>query len=370
MPMQPSRSRQGQFRVHMAIVMSSVMVAGCAANEPAETSQSVLAGKSVYPISSSQAHDVLKRSVYQSFAGSRIRRLRTGYRATLRVAVDRHYISAVMEPAAGKKANGERVAGFIFRVYDRGTILISGPIRARRLRERIHREARLITAPVQYAGPSTRPSPTRRGRRSSGSGFVINASGDVLTNNHVAGKCDKLTVRLQGRDYSGNLLAQDVANDLAVVRFAGIPIRTIARLSARRMRLGGRIVALGFPLTTILGKDLKATTGNISGLSGLGNNSAFFQFTAPIQPGNSGGPIVDETGAIAGIAQSKLRAIKIARRTGSLSQLVNFGVKSRTARGFLSTHRVPFTVSRTNRTLSTVDVVSNAEQFTVLIKCN
>jgi len=373
MPIQHSVSRFDRFRRLAPIALVPLIVAGCAANEPAETSAAAVAGNSVYPISARQGYEVLRRSVYLSFAGSRITRLgrrRIGFTATLRVAVDRHYITAVMEPAMGKDTNGKSVAGVLFRVYDRGTILISGPIRARKLRERIHRQARLIAAPVQYAGPITRSTPSRRrSGKSSGSGFVINTRGDVLTNEHVAGDCRKIWVRIGGVVHPGVLRAKDKVNDLAVVRFADLPVRSFARFAGGSMRLGSSVIVLGYPLTTVLGDDLKATTGNVSGLSGLQNNSAYFQFTAPIQPGNSGGPIVDSTGAVAGIAAAKLPEISVAKRLGTLSQLVNFGVKARTARGFLKTHNIRFSVAASNRTLPTVAIVSAAQKYTIRILC-
>lgn len=369
---QQPRRRQSKAQGVIPLAAASFLVVGCAANEPAATSAASVAGNSVYPISARQGYEVLRRSVYQSFAGSRItqlRRPRIGFTATLRVAVDRHYVTAVMEPAMGKDASGKSVQGVLFRVYDRGTILISGPIRARKLRERIHRQARQIAAPVQYAGPRASAAPRRRGGSASGSGFVINARGDVLTNEHVAGNCRSISVRIGGRSYSGVLRAKDETNDLAVVRFADLPVRSSARFAGGPMRLGSSIVVLGYPLSATLGEDLKATTGNVSGLSGLRRNSSFFQFTAPIQPGNSGGPVVDSTGAVTGIVSYKLRELTAARRTGTLSQLVNFGVKARTARGFLETHKVRFSTSRSGRQLPTVEIVSAAQNYTIRILC-
>lgn len=364
--------RHGKICGFVPIVALSFFIVGCATNEPSEGSAAAVARNSVYPISARQAYEVLRRSIHQSFAGSRITRLgrpRIGFTATLHIALDRHYITAVMEPAMGKDAKGKSVAGVLFRVYDRGTILISGPIRARKLRERIHRQARLIAAPLQYAGPITRSAPSRRGRRSSGSGFVINRHGDVLTNNHVADGCRNIWVRVGGVAYPGVLRAKDKANDLAVVRIAELPVNSVARFSGGSMKLGSSVVVLGYPLTSLLGDDLKATTGNVSGLSGLRNNSAYFQFTAPIQPGNSGGPIVDSTGAVAGVAAAKLREINVARRMGTFSQLVNFGVKSRAARGFLGTHNIPFSIARSNRVLPNVAIVSAAKKYTIRILC-
>lgn len=216
--------------------------------------------------------------------------------------------------------------------------------------------------------PPRRQAPPRRGP-SSGSGVVVNASGDVLTNQHVIAKCESLFIELAGTEYPGVLRTQDSAKDLAIVRAAGLPIKGVARFRVERMRLGSNIVVLGYPLTTILGTDLKATTGNISGLSGLRNNTAFFQLTAPIQPGNGGGPVVGRTGAVVGIVSSKLKEIAVARKIGTLTQLINFGVKSRTVRSFMESSRIAFTVSRKTRQSNTVDIVSSARKYTVRVLC-
>ncbi|MEN8197028.1 MAG: serine protease [Pseudomonadota bacterium] len=199
---------------------------------------------------------------------------------------------------------------------------------------------------------------------------MVNASGDVLTNQHVVAKCSSLVIQSAGAAYPGVLRTQDSASDLAVVRAAGLPVKGVARFRVGRMRLGRSIVVVGYPLSTILGTDLKATTGNISGLSGLGNNTAFFQLTAPIQPGNSGSPVVDRTGAVVGIVTSKLKEIAAARKIGTLPQLINFGVKSRTARSFLKSGRVAFTVSRRTQESNTVGIVASASKYTVRVVCN
>jgi S1-C subfamily serine protease len=213
------------------------------------------------------------------------------------------------------------------------------------------------------------PNEPRKAGSLTGTGFVINTSGDVLTNAHVAGNCRNIWVRVEGVVYPGVLRATDKVNDLAVVRFSDLPVKAVARFTARPMQLGSSVVAFGYPLTNLLGDDLKATTGNISGLSGTRNNSSFFQFTAPIQPGNSGGPVVDSTGAVAGIVSSKLKEIYVAKRSGTLPQLVNFGIKSRTARGFLQTHNVRFSLSRSSRPQSTVAIASSAQSYTIKVAC-
>ena len=86
--------------------------------------------------------------------------------------------------------------------------------------------------------------------------------------------------------------------------------------------------ALPSALPDILGEDLKVTDGLISSLNGLRDNAGMFQITNPIQPGNSGGPLITEEGQVVGVVTSSLNAARVFAVTGSLPQNVNFAVKS------------------------------------------
>lgn len=205
---------------------------------------------------------------------------------------------------------------------------------------------------------------------SSGSGFAINSSGDIITNDHVVRGCKKLFVVTGGNKYPAVTRYQDKGNDLAIIRSSSHPFKAAARFRSSQLKLGEKVIALGYPLGKLLGQGLKATIGNVSGLTGLGGTSTVFQFTAPIQPGNSGGPVLDMQGAIAGVTFAKLDEIKLAKATGSMAQLVNLGIKSPIVLEFLRINSVAFSVSRSKKANTAVNIIAEAGRYTVQVLCN
>jgi S1-C subfamily serine protease len=167
---------------------------------------------------------------------------------------------------------------------------------------------------------------------SSGSGVVINPKGEILTNAHVVEGCQTITVRLAfGNSEAGVLVANDEKNDLAVVRVMAIgePPTSIAVFrEGAPVRPGDTIVALGYPLSGLLSSDANISVGNVSTLAGLRDDSLYLQISAPVQPGNSGGPLLDASGHLVGVVTAKLDAMRVARVTGDIPQNVNFALKT------------------------------------------
>ncbi len=102
---------------------------------------------------------------------------------------------------------------------------------------------------------------------------------------------------------------------------------------------------------------------------GPGNDRNLIQITAPVQPGYSGGPVLDGSGNVVGVVVGRLDALKLAQRTGRLPQNVNFAVSGATVRKFLDTHKIDYKVAGSAKTLSSVDIAARARDFTVSIKC-
>jgi hypothetical protein len=175
---------------------------------------------------------------------------------------------------------------------------------------------------------------------SSGTGFVV-APGRALTNAHVIEDCRGVRVRAAGgADLAGRVLASDRERDLALVEVppeAGPPLPFRRDTNVRR---GEGVVTYGFPLAGLLSSGPTLTTGEISALAGLSDNQRQFQISAPVQPGNSGGPLLDMGGNVVGVIVSKLNAQRVAQRTGDIPQNVNFAVKGIEALAFLRQHRV------------------------------
>ncbi len=189
-------------------------------------------------------------------------------------------------------------------------------------------------------GPLPAP-PGGTGRMlSSGTGFVV-APGRALTNAHVVEDCRGVRVRAPGgADLPARVLASDRGRDLALIEVpdgAGPPLSFRRDMNIRR---GEGVVTYGFPLAGLLSSGPTLTTGEISALAGLADNQRQFQISAPVQPGNSGGPLLDSGGNVVGVIVSKLNAQRVAQRTGDIPQNVNFAVKGSEALDFLRQNRV------------------------------
>ena len=202
---------------------------------------------------------------------------------------------------------------------------------------------------------------------SSGSGVVINTKGEILTNAHVVEGCQTITVRLAfGNSEAGVLVANDEKNDLAVVRVMAIgePPTSIAVFrEGAPIRVGDSIVALGYPLSGLLSSDANLSGGNVSALARLRDDSRYLQISAPVQPGNSGGPLLDASGHLVGIVTAKLDAVRFARFTGDIPQNVNFALKAEVARTFLDSKGISYQTARSDRQLSPADVGAIARPF-------
>jgi hypothetical protein len=110
-------------------------------------------------------------------------------------------------------------------------------------------------------------------------------------------------------------------------------------------------------------------TGIISALSGLKNDRRTIQVTAPVQPGNSGGPLLGENGSVVGVVVGKLDALKVAEVIGDLPQNVNFAVSLGTLQSFLNANDVPFVLDDSPATKSPPNIAAEAARYTVLLEC-
>lgn len=137
----------------------------------------------------------------------------------------------------------------------------------------------------------------------------------------------------------------------------------------RGIRPADAVVALGFPYAGLLATSPQVTTGTVSALAGLNDDSRFLQLTAPVQPGNSGGPLVDLSGNVVGIVSARINDVAIAEATGSLPQNINFAIKSTTIREFLDAHRIEYLVAPSDTKLDPADVGEKAMKSTVMVEC-
>jgi hypothetical protein len=174
---------------------------------------------------------------------------------------------------------------------------------------------------------------------STGSGFLV-GPGFVLTNHHVVAGCRRLEVRNDRKQRAtARVVADDPRRDLALLAVppgAGTPL--VFR-DGPPVERGEGVVTYGFPLSGLLGSGPTLTTGDVSALSGIHDNPLHLQISAPVQPGNSGGPVLDRNGHVIGVVVSKLNALRVARLTGGdVPQNVNFAIKGTEALAFLEAH--------------------------------
>lgn len=205
-----------------------------------------------------------------------------------------------------------------------------------------------------------------------GSGILLNTRGQVLTNNHVIEDCRRLTVQLPGAPIvDAAAVAADAENDLAVVRITGdVDAEGYAAFrDGRSIRLADDVIAIGYPLTGLLSSQVKVTTGSVSALAGLYDDTRHMQISVPVQPGNSGGPLIDLAGNVVGVITSKLDAVAVAEATGDIPQNINFAIKSLVARSFLDSNDVEYALAPSDTLLPPADAAELARRFTVLIAC-
>ena len=214
-----------------------------------------------------------------------------------------------------------------------------------------------------------KPEPEMEGNAS---GFVIGRDGEttfIVTNYHVVEDCAKVTVVYAGKSYEASVRAKDANSDLALLETKVPPARPASFSSLSRVSLGEAVTAAGYPLQGLLSKSLNVTGGNVSALAGLGDDAKHLQITAPLQPGNSGGPLLDASGNVVGVAAGKLNAIAAAELTGDLPQNVNFAIKAALVRSFLDIHAVDYQRLPSETKLEPEQLAERARQFTVAVHC-
>ena len=150
-------------------------------------------------------------------------------------------------------------------------------------------------APTQTA-PARAAFKKKEPEEFSGTAFFVSKDGKALTNAHVVQGCRQISVNAEGQSHGAKVVARDDKNDLALL---ATDLNQAQAANWRlQVRQGEDIVVYGFPLSGVLSSGGNVATGNVTALAGLGNDSRFLQISAPVQPGNSGGPLLDRNGSV------------------------------------------------------------------------
>ena len=230
-----------------------------------------------------------------------------------------------------------------------------------------------FTAPKQVAAKDESGGPPKAGKTGgySGTGFVIDASGHIITNHHVIEGC---VGDIKGNLTSGattvlRVVSKDPANDMALLQGPADIFKSFAKIRDRSIRSGDSVTAIGFPFRGLLSSDFTVTTGIVSSLSGIKNDSRYLQISAPVQPGNSGGPLIDSGGHVVGIVSEKINALGVLRVTGAIPENINFALKPGAIRDFLDNSVVAYETAAPGAELKTSEIADAARAWTLLITC-
>lgn len=222
--------------------------------------------------------------------------------------------------------------------------------------------------PPASGQPGQAPAPSGRAT-SSGTGFVV-AEGRALTNNHVVEQCGRIVARnAQGRDLPAQVTARDAEMDLALLSVPRDAGPALAFRDPPQVRRGDEVVTYGFPLSGILSSGPTLTRGDISALAGLRDDQNQVQISAPVQRGNSGGPLLDRSGNVVGVVVSKLNAQRVAERTGDIPQNVNFAIKADRAVSFLRRNGVTPRMAASVADKPAAEVGEIAHPSTLFLQC-
>lgn len=175
--------------------------------------------------------------------------------------------------------------------------------------------------------------------RPQGTGFLVSPEGHLLTCAHVLGQEEKATIWLAGSKHEAQVVRRDAEKDLAMLKIEGttnLMLAPVGFSASANPVLGQDVFTIGFPLSDILGQTPRLTKGLVSATVGLKDDPNHLQVSVEIQPGNSGGPLLNEKGECVGIVRSTLNPMRVLTRSGgNLPQNVNFALKSGAIRDFL-----------------------------------
>ena len=215
---------------------------------------------------------------------------------------------------------------------------------------------------IYQSAPSISPNITPEDQNklaSSGTAFYVGDKGHLVTNEHVIGKCSTVWINQNDKQIAVEVIAKDAKSDLAIIK----SIRNEKHIGlkfSKKVFSGQDVIAFGYPLGDALGEELKVTKGNVSAMSGIKGNPLHLQFTAPIQSGNSGGPLLDSSGLVIGMNTATLR--------GEQFQNINFAIKGGVIQEYLGSNGISFFSNEATEKDTSV-VVDIATQSTVQVQC-
>jgi S1-C subfamily serine protease len=213
---------------------------------------------------------------------------------------------------------------------------------------------------VKKTAPSTKSATKSTSQGSSGSAFFVTQKGHIVTNYHVVKGCNtNPKIKYKNKDIDTKIIAKDQLLDLALLK-ADLTNTKFITLADEKPKKLQRIIASGYPFGEYISDDLKFTSGIVSSLKGPRDDSTLVQVDAALNPGNSGGPIVDEE-------SGELVAVSVMGMKKSISEGQNFGIKTNSVKNFLDANQVKIPSSWGS--FKKVDVAKLLEDSTLYTYC-
>jgi S1-C subfamily serine protease len=204
------------------------------------------------------------------------------------------------------------------------------------------------------------PAPRTSGLMFTATGFSVSPEGYIATAHHFTSKARTYRVITPTGPIAAELVVSDPENDLAIIKIARALPAALSLRPSNSVKLGEAIATIGFPQTQVQGREPKIGRGEIASLAGMRDDPKMFQVSVPIQPGNSGGPLLDVRGNVVGVVVAAL----------TRAQSVNYAVKS--SHLIELCQRVPELRNLTPPSTATPpafeDMIQQVRQATVLIE--
>ena len=204
---------------------------------------------------------------------------------------------------------------------------------------------------------------------STGTAFAVSKDGDLVTNDHVISGCGSVEARLGSQVFSGTVKVDDPSADLAVIHIEHAGQEAAVLRQSPPLRVGEQSITYGFPLAGALTRDGNLTIGYVSALRGLGDNPGYIQVTTPVQPGNSGGALIDISGNVIGVITAGLNPTRVFQATDNVPQNVNFAIELEALKRFLRKNSIRPAEAPSVAELRPADIGDRAKLFSYSIRC-
>lgn len=279
------------------------------------------------------------------------------------------YGPAIKELGLLANQGDARAAWSLARAYERGIGVDKDPLQAERWSTRATKSlVRQTTKSPAPVAPGKRKPPS--GTAGSATAVIIDRKGHLLTSRHVVANCKSLNLVIGKVLVPAIVAAVQPDADLALVRIRTRIAATPAQFPrSPKLRQGEPVVVTGFPLQGFLSPKMQANSGVIAALAGPRGNPGLFQVSVGVQPGSSGGPVLDSQGRLIGLVVGTLKP-EDARRAGAFWPApIGFAVPAQRIIAFLRNAGVGYYAQRGGSPMEVPEVVALARGFTVPVHC-